>query len=267
LTILANTSAMAIHNAQMAEDLLFQERTYRELELAREIQTALLPGNSNDYPVYGVNVPARVVSGDFYDHFQLDDGRICFGLGDVAGKGINAALLMAKTTSLFRCLGKQLASPAALLDSLNTELYANATHGMFVTMVAGIYDPSSRQVVLVNAGHHAPILMYDDGSVKELSEAGIPLGIEPQVDLQEQSVDLQDCDLYIYTDGLSECWFQQGLPLGSDGVHDLISWHRHKQPAQRLQAIIEQATQWKRDYAGYLFDDVTMLMISPPRGA
>jgi len=261
-TILANTAAMAIHNAQMAEDLVFQERTRRELELAREIQAALLPANVPDYPVYGLNIPARMVSGDFYDHFLLDNGCVCFCVGDVSGKGLNASLMMAKTTSLFRCLGKRLDSPGALLSVINDEIFATATHGMFVTMVAGVFDPVKQRITMVNAGHHSPLLMGQDGSFQELNTATIPLGIMPDIEMDVYEVNLDGGELYIFTDGLSECWVKRDEQLGLEGVQGLIRKFISTVPSERLNAIVDYATEWKREQTGYLFDDVTMLLVS-----
>jgi len=261
-TILANTAAMAIHNAQMADDLIFQERTRRELELAREIQAALLPVNVADYSVYGLNIPARMVSGDFYDHFLLDNGCVCFCVGDVSGKGLNASLMMAKTTSLFRCLGKRLDSPGALLSVINDEIFATATHGMFVTMVAGVYDPIKQRITMVNAGHHSPLLMNQDGEFQTFDVATIPLGIMADIKFEVYEVNLNGGELYIFTDGLSECWVQRDKQLGLDGVQALIRKFIVTTPAKRLNAIVEYATQWKREQTGYLFDDVTMLLVS-----
>ena len=107
LQVLAGLVSLAVHNAQMTGALVEQERMRRELDLAREIQRNLLPEQpAADFPVHGLNLSALEVSGDFYDFFTLADGRIAWGLGDVSGKGMNAAMLMAKTSSLFRCLGK-----------------------------------------------------------------------------------------------------------------------------------------------------------------
>ena len=264
-TILANTAAMAIHNAQMADDLIFQERTRRELELAREIQAALLPTNVTDYPVYGLNIPARMVSGDFYDHFLLDNGCVCFCLGDVSGKGLNASLMMAKTTSLFRCLGKRLDSPGALLSVINDEIFATATHGMFVTMVAGVYDPAKQRITMVNAGHHSPLLLTNEGDFKELDTATIPLGIMPDITFEVYEVNLDGGELYIFTDGLSECWFKRDKQLGLEGVKALIKQFSDTAPTERLNSIVQTATHWKREETGYLFDDVTMLLVTNRR--
>ncbi len=123
LQALAGMVALAVHNAHMTAALVEQERMKRELDLAREIQRDLLPqAAAATSPIHGINLPANEVSGDFYDFFALPDGRYVWGLGDVAGKGMNAALLMAKTISLRRCLGKTALPPCQLLAPLNDEL-------------------------------------------------------------------------------------------------------------------------------------------------
>ena len=97
--------------------------------------------------------PIQEVSGDFYDHFELPDGTIAFAIGDVSGKGLNASLLMSQTASLFRCLGKTVRDPARLMSILNREICATVSRGMFVTMVAGLYDPATGRLRFANAGH------------------------------------------------------------------------------------------------------------------
>jgi len=262
LTVLANTAAMAIHNSRMAEALVFQERTRRELEMAREIQAALLPADCVDYSVYGFNIPARMVSGDFYDHFQLEDGRICFSLGDVSGKGINASLLMAKTTSIFRCLGKRIKSLPEIMSILNNELHSNSTRGMFVTMVAGMYDPQQKSLLLVNAGHQPPLLRKPDAQVFSQEIASPPLGILADVTFEEYPLQLDDGDLYIFTDGLTECWVKREKQLGDAGVINVINRFSDTPATDRLNGIVQYVTQWKREHTGYLFDDITMMLIS-----
>ena len=112
LQVLASSAALAIANNRMAASLVDAERARRELELAAEIQRNLLPSPRPDpFPIQGLNIPARTISGDFFDFLPLADGRLAFCLGDVSGKGIHAAMLMAKTASLYRCLAKAIASP------------------------------------------------------------------------------------------------------------------------------------------------------------
>ena len=101
----------------------------------------LLPGPANDtLPVTGMNIPATEVSGDFYDFFELADGTIYFNVADVSGKGMNAAMLMAKTSSLLHCLAKSHSDPGLLLSQVNNEVCETATRGMFVTIVSGFID-------------------------------------------------------------------------------------------------------------------------------
>ena len=121
--VLASYAALAIHNARMADALVEKERMRKELELAREIQIGLLPKDDDPkFPIKGMNVPALEVSGDFYDFFKRDDGLIYFNLADVSGKGMNAAMLMAKASSLLHHLAKSISDPGELLSRVNNEI-------------------------------------------------------------------------------------------------------------------------------------------------
>src|SRR6185295_1022139 len=142
----AAPAALAISNAALVSELVEQERIKRELELARRMQKSLLPKRRRgDYPVLGVNRPAREVSGDFYDFFDLPDGRIGFAIGDVAGKGVDASLLMMRTASLLRWAGKEGMRPDEWLARINDELAATVNQGMFVCAAAGYFDPVTRR--------------------------------------------------------------------------------------------------------------------------
>ena len=205
LQVLASSAALAIANARMAESLVEHERVRRELELAAEIQRTLLPSPRPDpFPVCGVNIPARTVSGDFYDIVPLEGSRIAFCLGDVAGKGMNAALLMAKTASLYRCLAKTTESPGALLATLDREICETATRGIFVTMLAGLYDPARGEVTLANAGHEPALLHGLDGEFVSLPASAPPLGIEAGGEFPEIRVSMKGGTLYVCSDGLTE---------------------------------------------------------------
>jgi len=257
LTALASSAALAIHNAEMASALIEQERIQHELELAREIQANLLPSPStDDFPVHGFNLPMREVSGDFYDYFTLPDGRIVFNLADVSGKGMNASLLMAKTSSLFHCLGKTQTSPGQLLHSINNEVHENSTRGMFVTMVGGIFDPTSNELILANAGHQPPMLQYADGHFEEIPGQSPPLGIMPNIEFPETKLQLADGTLYIYTDGVTESQ-QDGKMLGETGFQAMINAHRDKPVTTRIKAMFESLQREGRE----LHDDVTVLVI------
>ena len=262
LQALSSSAALAILNARMAAALVEQERVRRELELAAEIQRSLLPERQEaDFPVHGVNHPARHVSGDFYDFFPLGDGRICFNLGDVSGKGMNAALLMAKTASLFRCLGKTVHEPGRLLSMINAEICETVTRGMFVTMVGGIYDPATGVARLANAGHEPPLFFAEDGSVTPVQAEAPPLGISPLLvedgDFPETEVSLDGGTFYIFTDGVTEGYLEDGSELEVEGLKGLIGEYAALDPPARLDAIIGQVDRGDRA----LRDDLTILVI------
>ena len=266
LQTMANSAALAVANARMAEELVRQEVTQRELDLAAEIQRSLLPNaESNRLPVHGLNRPIRQVSGDFYDFFALPDWRIPFALGDVSGKGINAALLMAKTASLFRCLGKRSDDPATVMAIINREIHETSSRGMFVTMVGGVYDPETGIVRLANAGHEPPLFHDRQGDFTPLPAEAPPLGIlslpAADGDFPETELRLDGGTLYVFTDGVTEGYADDGAPLEVEGLKALIRKNDSLTLAGRVDAVISCLKQG----AEALRDDVTMLAIEDRR--
>ena len=262
LQVLASSAALAILNARMSAALVEQERVKRELELAAEIQRSLLPEDGDiDFPIKGVNLPARTVSGDFYDFYPLDDGRIAFTLGDVSGKGMNAALLMAKTASLLRCLGKSIKEPGRLLAIVNDEICETATRGMFVTLVHGVYDPACGYVRLANAGHEPPLILSTDGTFKAIDAEAPPLGIAPSIlgeeSFPETDFNLDDGKLFVFTDGVTEGYIAENVELGIDGLKDILTAPDAPAMAEVLSSIAEKIG----GFGNALRDDVTIIGI------
>ena len=263
LETLARAAALAMNNFRLTQKLVQQERDRHELELAAEIQRDLLPQpSSRDFPIHGVNIPARAVSGDFYDIMTLPDGRIWFNVGDVSGKGMNAALLMAKTSSLFRCLAKSAEDPGQLLNAINNELCETNSRGMFVTMLGGLFHPGSGRLWLTNAGHEPP-LHFDlrTERFKAIPADGPPLGIAPGIAGPEgfpvTEVDLEGGSLYVFTDGLTEATTFGGGMLGIDGVRALIREHAEESPDLRLKSIAGAVKLPGQS----LRDDLTLLVV------
>ena len=262
LQTLSAAAALAILNARMAAELVEQERVKRELELAAEIQRSLLPQTPDDeFPIHGINLPARTVSGDFYDFFELSDGRVCFSLGDVSGKGMNAALLMAKTASLFRCLGKNIDEPGRLLARINSEIVETAARGMFVTMVAGILDPKTGRLQIANAGHEPPLFYRTDGSFTVVEAGAPPIGIIPDLEaagpMPVEVLDLDGGTLYVFTDGVTESETESGVTVDTEGLRSLIAEISALPLADRPGAIVERIG----GTSGRLRDDMTVLAI------
>jgi sigma-B regulation protein RsbU (phosphoserine phosphatase) len=256
LQVLASSAALAIANARLAASQVEHERVRRELELAAEIQRGLLPAPPPPgFPVFGANVPARVVSGDFFDFLELRDGRIAFCLGDVAGKGMNAALMMARTASLYRCLAKTAEGPGRLLAALDQEIADRAARGIFVTMVAGVLDPGSGEVVLANAGHEPPLHHRRDGSFASLPAQAPPLGILPGSEVPESRIALDGGALYVCSDGLTEACSASGGALGAEGVRELVARFARRPLPERVQAIVDEVRQLETR------DDLTLLAV------
>ncbi|TFG97670.1 MAG: serine/threonine protein phosphatase, partial [Myxococcales bacterium] len=229
----------------------------RELELAAEIQQGLLPApRPAPFPVQAVNLPARAVSGDFFDFFELADGEIAFCLGDVSGKGVNAALLGARTASLYRCLAREVAGPGALLARLDAALAESVTRGMFVTLAAGSYDPRRGRVRLANAGHEPPLLRTPEGGFVAFPAEAPPLGVLGDAEFPETLVELAGGVLYVFSDGLTEACGADGRPLGPEGVRELLEHFAGKPLRERIDGVAALLGELG------LRDDATLLGVS-----
>ncbi|MDH5425553.1 MAG: HDOD domain-containing protein [Gammaproteobacteria bacterium] len=186
-----------------------------ELALATEVQESLLP-DATDLPVHGFNIPAKQLSGDFYDYQKVADGSIIFCLADVSGKGVNASLLMVKTSSLFHCLGKFIFDLQKLVSVINNELVETSIRGMFVTFVCGKYFPKTGKLTIINAGHPPAFIISDSGSIK-INSSTFPLGIIRDTEFTSESFLLKNSMLYVFSDGLNEAEID-GKKVEIDGV-------------------------------------------------
>jgi sigma-B regulation protein RsbU (phosphoserine phosphatase) len=257
LEVLASSAALAVANAQLARAQVEHERVRRELELAAEIQQGLLPApRPAPFPVQAVNLPARAVSGDFFDFFELANGEIAFCLGDVSGKGVNAALLGARTASLYRCLAREAAGPGALLARLDAELAESVKRGMFVTLAAGSYDPRRGRVRLANAGHEPPLLRAPEGGFAAFPAEAPPLGVLGDAEFPETLIELAGGVLYVFSDGLTEACAADGKPLGPEGVERLLERFATKPLRERIDEVAAMLG------ALGLRDDATLLGVS-----
>ena len=259
LGLVAAPAALAINNARMAGDLLEQQRLRREFDLARRLQKSLLPRRRRDaFPVVAVNRPAHEISGDFYDFFELADGRIGFVVGDISGKGLDAALLMVRAASLLRWAGKDGLSPGAWLARANEELCETTQDGRFVCAVVGYTDRAAREVRLAGAGF-PPVLLLRDGAFYEYPSGGPPLGILPGLVFEEHVIALEGGSLHAFSDGATDVRDSAGKPIGSAGVRRLIARHAGASPDARLRALLAELRHLR------LVDDTTLLIVEAPR--
>ena len=240
LEVLTGPAALAIKNAKMAKELIEKNRMQKEIEIVGEIQKTLLSQNRDEkFPIAGINIPAKVVSGDFYNFSDLGNGRYGFGVADVSGKGIKSSLLMSKASSLYRCLSKTIFSASALLELLNKEICETAARGMFVTMLIGIYDREKKELLLSNAGHEPPLIYSKDGSFSNYTEAGPPLGIMSKIKYKETTLKFSNSSMYIFTDGITEIKDPSGEMLGSEGFQNYIKKFQDTPSNERLKNIVE----------------------------
>lgn len=261
-------------NLQLVEDnLSYQELTWRleqaleerdriaaelnrELELAREVQRSLMPrDNTGCAGFHGINTSARELSGDFYDYFSTRSGEIHFCIADVSGKGMNAALLMAKVSSLFRCLGKGIGDPATLLTMLNREIIETSIRGMFVTMIGGRFNPETGQIQLANAGHLPALYLPAAGPIQEFPADAPPLGVVADAVFVTRELNLAEGALYLYTDGLIEARPREGGELGIAGLKGLLRRCADIPAARRARHLLDGV----RD--AEVHDDLTLLFI------
>lgn len=256
LRVLAAPTALAVSNAQLIVELMEQNRIKRELQLARRMQRSLLPKRRREHwPVRGVNRPAREISGDWYDYFELPDGRIAFAIGDVSGKGLDAALLMVRCASLLRWAGKDRLPPSQWLQRINDELCETVSGGMFVCAAVGYFDPATQRAEWANAGFPPALVRHRDGAFTSYRAEGPPLAIVPNVDYPSQSADLSDASLYLFSDGVTDVRDEQRRPIGMDGVRALFSRHADASPDARLRGIIGELRRMR------LQDDTTLLLV------
>jgi len=258
LETLSAPAALAIRNAKMASEMVEQNKIQKEVEIVGDIQKSLLSENSKNenFPIAGVNIPAKVVSGDFYNFTDLGDGKYGFGVADVSGKGIKSSLLMSKASSLYSCLSKSNFSTSDLLFQLNNEICETISRGMFVTMLIGIYDSNNNEMLISNAGHEHP-LIYANDNFTNYEDSGPPLGIIPNIKYQEHKIKFENSSMYIFTDGITEIKNNKGSMLGSEGFKNYIKKFKDFPTNQKLQLIIDQILN-----TGHIQkDDLTLVVI------
>jgi serine phosphatase RsbU (regulator of sigma subunit)/pSer/pThr/pTyr-binding forkhead associated (FHA) protein len=210
LISVGSQAILAVENARLHEDLLRRSDIERELRFATQVQLGFLPEirpNPPGYEFFDYYEPAQRVGGDYFDYIQLNDGRIAICLADVAGKGIPAALLMARLYSSVRLHVFSQPTLCKALSALNAEVHAQGMGHRFVTFVLLTLDPLKHEMTIVNAGHLPPIVRTLDGETTSVGrkESGMPLGVNPEHEYRELTMTLEPgMSVVVYTDGITE---------------------------------------------------------------
>lgn len=264
---IARVAAIKLESTRLREAALEKERLDETLRLAQEIQMRMLP---RDIPpraegslcdIRGELRPARHVGGDFYDFLLTDDDRLYFCIGDVSGKGVPAALMMAVSRALFRSRSLSGGSPREIMSDVNRQLCDETDATMFVTAFSGVLDLASGELRSSNGGHNPPFLIRSSGTVEELpTETGLVLGYLPTFNYSEQITHLAPGDaLYLYTDGISEATDGAEQLFGVDRLREVIQAHAGEPVTDLANATLEAVA---RFVAGApQSDDLTLLCL------
>ncbi len=262
LSTVAAQAAMALQNARLHQESLKQQRLQQDLQLAEQIQKSFLPQQLPE--VMGIEFvaeyrPAYSVGGDFYDVFWLDDRRLGIFIGDVSGKGVSAALLMARISSDLRVAALAERDPAAALRRVNRTVLDRKQHDIFVTGIYLTLDTETREVVVANAGHIPPYIRRSAGGRIERVDhaAGTPIGAFEEAEYEPVTVRLQAGDtIVLSTDGLLEATSPRGEQYGFSRMEKAIG-----AGSSRAAEIIGRLMRDMREHVGDAlpYDDLTLL--------
>ena len=260
LHALSEHIAIAVENARLFQgERELNKRFQQESQEAQQIQQQLLPNASlllSDFTVSGATLPAGAVGGDWYDYFQLPDGKWGVVLADVSGKGMPAALLMSATRGLLRAIAENTAQgPGEVLVKVNRSLLRDFPAGRYVTMVYGVLDPALRTFTFANAGHPWPVIL--NGSCARLIETqtGLPLGIA-ETSFSESTIALHNgARVLLYSDGISEAVDSEQQEYGTDRLRDFI-----RRPQISTGAILSHIRKFGGNQPAR--DDATVVLIS-----
>ena len=234
-----------------------------DLEIAREIQKAMLPPGRFRAPgadVAGFSRPANTVGGDFYEILPLGDGRLVTAVGDVAGKGSPASLLMALLLAMMRTLNDEDLDPAALIARLNVQVCRQAPGNRFITLFYSVMDLATGELTYVNAGHTPPLLLRENGSVQRLQDGGVALGMFDGSSFQTGRIRLEHDDLLaIYSDGITEAENPRGDPFDERGLETVLTAERRNNVAATCTAVVRAVERHTADTR--LADDLTLLLL------
>ncbi len=264
LTALCNQAAIFIENVRLFEESLAQHRLQQQLKIAHDIQTSLLPSQPPEIPgfdLYGISVPAVDVGGDYFDYIELRDERWGVVVGDVAGKGVPAALLMTTTRSMLRSQAYLEKTSSRMLTKLNDQLVKEDIPDRFVTMIYAILEPDSREIRFSCAGHD-PLLVYhgSENKFREYHPKGLVLGIMPDQQYEELKINPGDGDIaLIYTDGITEALNDRNEEFGLQGLKDIVEKHHELSAHEIADEVLKAVRRFSHDCSQH--DDITLMVI------
>ena len=240
----------------------WRKRISSEIDLAVKVQENFIPKrNLENYPVQGINIPAREVSGDFFG-FHPHNESVYFIIADVAGKGIHAGMVMAKASTLFKVLAQDRVDPDEMMLHMNNDLFNTKTGGMFVTSILGVYDLITEEVSWANGGHLPALIRDQTGKFEEYESKAPPLGVILQKNksiYMTNKKKLNGKRFYVFTDGLSESLDENNKELGIAGAKEIINRNFNSAVKAELTNISKEVVGKSRKKI--LSDDLTIVTI------
>ena len=267
-SLAASFNAMTENVQRLIAEVKEKERQDLEFQIAREVQLSLFPKQQlhlENLEVASICRPALSVSGDYYDFVPMDGRRVALVIGDISGKGISAALLMASLQSsvhaqimMARNSAAPRLSPADIVGHLNEQLYQNTTSDKFATFYCSIYDDATGELCYTNAGHVPPLIVRE-GSVIRLEPNGTIIGAFPDARYEEDRIRFHPRDLMVATtDGITECENATGDQFGEDQLIELLLQNSNKPLKELIEIVVRAVTLWAHDLPGQ--DDTTLLL-------
>jgi serine phosphatase RsbU (regulator of sigma subunit) len=263
---LANHLSIAIANARLYAEHVERERMLeREILLARDVQRAMIPASAPALRGFDITArlePALNLSGDFYDYVRLSDTRIGILLGDVAGKGVRAAMGMAAARSILRSVATRGYNPPRVLRSANQRMHRDLGRQLLVTLVYGLLDAEARTFQYCNAGHNAPLLIRPTGKWRALKTGGLLVGVFDKQQYKSETVHLERGDvLFFYTDGVVEAHTPQPhrLEFGEPRLLEVLLNHRHLRAGAIAEAVLTQVREFSA--GAHRHDDLTLVVV------
>lgn len=262
-TLLANCIAVALTHARYHTMEAEKQRLDTELGAARRIMATLLPAESPAVPGWELLThleSCTEVGGDLYDVFPLPDGRLAVVIGDVAGKGLGAALLVSSLLPLLRGLAGSIADPSDLVHRLNAVLFAATEPIRYATLFVGLLDPATGELAYVNAGHNPPFVVRGDGTTMTLSGTGLPVALMDDGVWKAGTASLAAGDLLaLYTDGIPEAWNAADEDYGDERLRKLLASLRGRPTADVRDAVLADVKAFVGEAP--TSDDVTLVLL------
>jgi serine phosphatase RsbU (regulator of sigma subunit) len=263
MTGFASMAAVSIERAKLLKERMAAKRIEHELSIARRIQKTFLPADNpviNGFDIAGVNIPSQEVGGDYYDFIHIVEDQWGIAIGDVAGNGIPASLIMAAYRAGLKAEIRNNFAIRAILKKVNNLLYESIERDRYVTAVYGVLDSKNKLLTFSNAGHNPPILRRANGNLEYLKDGGLALGIFPQSEYKESSVFLNSGDILLfYTDGVTEVDNKKNEEFGEERLIDVL----HKVEKLSSSEIVKEIIKEVRKFGSMasLPDDLTLVSI------